>query len=428
MEERDISFESADSKDLELKESSENKENSTNLNLPKNEKDNTNIINQNKNQIKKSILFSNNNSNITNDNDFFKASILKNNNIISNLFPENKNSGLNNIENLSNININNNKKKLSCLDISDKNSTKITLVKIIDQYYYEGHLKLKNNLKSEYVIFKVINDKPFYSITPTLYYIEPEKEITINIKRFERMTINETKNVYDFLVIVVTHTKNKIEDVNDAKIYIRKEDLYSPEYQLYTFSINLDYGYNPKIYKKEVEERENILNKYNNQLNMNNISDSDEVKTHIERVKKEIKEYEDKINNIVDNVECTKNKLLKLVDDREFEIKNTLDNKTIELSKLIEENKKLKEENKYHKLNLIKIRNERDNNVKQNEQIQKNENKNNSYINNNEINNLKEEIKKLKIENDNLKNQIKKFEKIIHNKINTNFTSIKNTY
>ena len=303
MEERDISFESADSKDLELKESSENKENSTNLNLPKNEKDNTNIINQNKNQIKKSILFSNNNSNITNDNDFFKASILKNNNIISNLFPENKNSGLNNIENLSNININNNKKKLSCLDISDKNSTKknstkITLVKIIDQYYYEGHLKLKNNLKSEYVIFKVINDKPFYSITPTLYYIEPEKEITINIKRFERMTINETKNVYDFLVIVVTHTKNKIEDVNDAKIYIRKEDLYSPEYQLYTFSINLDYGYNPKIYKKEVEERENILNKYNNQLNMNNISDSDEVKTHIERVKKEIKEYEDKINNL----------------------------------------------------------------------------------------------------------------------------------
>jgi hypothetical protein len=298
MEERDVSFESVDSKDLDLKENSENKDNSSNLNLPKTEKDNTNIINQNKNQIKKSILFSNNNSNITNDNDFFKATILKNNNIISNLFPENKNSGLNNIENLSNLNINNSKNKLSCLDISDKNSTKITLVKIIDQNYYEGHLNLKNNLKSEYVIFKVINDKPFYSITPTLYYIEPEKDITINIKRFERMTINETKNVYDFLVIVVTHTKNKIEDVNDAKIYIRKEDLYSPEYQLYTFSINLDYGYNPKIYKKEVEERENILNKYNNQLNMNNITDSEEVKTHIEQVKKEIKEYEDKINNL----------------------------------------------------------------------------------------------------------------------------------
>ena len=99
-----------------------------------------------------------------------------------------------------------------------------------------------------------------------------------------------------------------------------------------------------------------------------------------------IKEYEDKLSNIVDNVESSKNKLLKLVDEREFEIKNTLNNKTIELSKLIEENEKLKEEIEYHKLNLIKIREERDNYANQNEQLQKNKNKNNSETKYNEIN------------------------------------------
>ena len=139
-----------------------------------------------------------------------------------------------------------------------------------------------------------------------------------------------------------------------------------------------------------------------------------------------IKEYEDKLSNIVDNVESSKNKLLKLVDEREFEIKNTLNNKTIELSKLIEENEKLKEEIEYHKLNLIKIREERDNYAIQNEQLQKNENKNNSETKYNEINKLKEEIKQLNVENNDLKNQINKFQKFINNKINTNFSSNKN--
>ena len=307
---KENSFESVNSNDFNEKESIDNNDQSLNSNKPEIKIDknkNTNIINENKNQIRKSIIFSSINTNITNNNDFMKATLTKNNNLISDLTSEQKDKRLNKKESYSNLkfptelsslNLNQKKIKQLCLDISDKKNTKITLVKVIDQYYYEGHLKLKNNLKKEYVIFKIINDKPFYSITPTLYYIEPDKEITINIKRFERLTINESKNVYDFLIVVVAHTENKIEDINDAKIYIRKEDLYSPEYQLYTYSISLDYGYNPNVYLREDEERENIFNQYKSQLNMNNINNIEEVKTHIEEVKKQIKEYENKIDNL----------------------------------------------------------------------------------------------------------------------------------
>ena len=305
------SFESVDSNNFN--ENTENNDNSDiikeNLNKIVDRKS-TKIIDS-QNIIKKSIIFTDSKNDIDNDN-LIINSLTKNNNLISTTFSEKNNlaneinsnkktnilSSIDNNKRKNSSSLNKDKKEQLCLDISEIKNNKITLVKIIDQYFYEGHLKLKNNLESEYVIFKIINDKQYYSITPSLYYIEPGKDITINIKRFEKLSINETKNVYDFLVVVVTHTKNTIEDVNDAKIYLRKEDLYSPEYEIYSFTINLDYGYNPNFYKKEEEERENILNQYKNQLNMNNINDPDEVRGHIEDVKKEIKEYLKKINNL----------------------------------------------------------------------------------------------------------------------------------
>lgn len=361
MKENNNSFESVSSNDKFDLENNDNEENSEKYNKNK-EKITKNIIrkstaiDEDKNQIKKSIIFSNLNSNIeTSNNNILKNNLGLKSSLISDRNSENNNKILNALENYSNqkfhqqiskLNLDTNKFKFPCLYIPDKKYTKITLIKIIDQNYFEGHLKLKNNLKSEYVIFKIINDKQFYSIAPTLYYIEPGKEFTINIKRFEKLNINEIKNVNDFLIVVATHTKNKIEDVNDAKIYIRKEDLFSPEYQLYTYTINLDYGYNPNLYKKEVEEGEDILRQYNNQLNMNNISDIEEVKRHIEKVKKEIKEYENKIKNlksilgdinkkniikqeetIFDKetfLEVSKGKIYKELDDDEDEDKNKL--------------------------------------------------------------------------------------------------------
>ena len=250
------------------------------------ENKNSNIINENKEQIRKSLMFSSlqdSSNNINNNIDIFKNSSLysKNKNFIE--------------ENLNAINTSN---KTPYLEIQDKKNTKIILVKVIDQNYYEGHLRLKNNFKSEYLIFKILNDKQIYSITPCLYFIEPGKDIIINIKRFEKLTINEVKNIFDYIIVLVAHTKNKIDDVNDAKIYINKNDIYSPEYQLYSYSIVLDYGFNPKIYDKEEKERKNVFNKYESQLNMNKIIDIEKVKFHINDVKKDIQIYQDKIKDL----------------------------------------------------------------------------------------------------------------------------------
>ena len=310
MKENNYSFESVSSTDKNDIQNIENKDNLFSFNNNKESiinsiKRKSTALDEDKNQIKKSIIFSGLNGNIDNNNN--KNQLTIKSSLLSDRNSKNNNKILSAIENYSNqqfhqqiskLNLNTDKIKFPCLYIPDKKNTKITLIKIIDQNFFEGHLKLKNNLKNEYVVFQIINDKPFYSIAPTLYYIEPGKELTINIKRFEKLSINEIKNVNDFLIVVTSHTKNKIEDVNEAKNYIRKEDLFSPEYQLYTYTINLDYGYNPNLYKKEEEERDEILKQYNNQLNMNNIKDIEEVKRHIEKVKNEIKEYENKIKNL----------------------------------------------------------------------------------------------------------------------------------
>ena len=308
MKENNNSFESVSSTDKNDIQNIENKDNLFSFNNNKESitnsiKRKSTAIDEDKNQIKKSIIFSSLNGNIDNN----KNQLLIKSSLISDRNSQNNNKILNAIENYSNqqfheqiskLNLNTEKIKFPCLYIPDKKNTKLTLIKIIDQNFFEGHLKLKNNLKNEYVVFQIINDKPFYSIAPTLYYIEPGKELTINIKRFKKLSINEIKNVNDFIIVVASHTKNKIEDVNEAKNYIIKEDLFSPEYQLYTYTINLDYGYNPNLYKKEEEERDEILKQYNNQLNMNNIRDIEEVKSHIEKVKNEIKEYHNKIKNL----------------------------------------------------------------------------------------------------------------------------------
>ena len=246
-------------------------------------------INESKEQIRKSLMFSKNiessDINIINNIDIFKNQKLVEG------FGLNKNK-------IESLNSNRNTKLTPFLEILDKKNTKIVLVKVIDQNYFEGHLRLKNNLKSEYLIFKILNEKQIYSITPCLYYIEPGKDIVINIKRFEKLTINETKNVLDYLIVIIAHTKNKIEDVNDAKIYINKNDIYSPDYQLYSYSITLDYGFNYKIYEQEEKERKNIFDKYESQLNINRITDVEKIKKYINNVKKDIEIYQNKISDL----------------------------------------------------------------------------------------------------------------------------------
>ena len=258
---------------------------------------NSNIINESKTQIRKSLMFSNHENTSNNLNDINKIDIIKNSSTFFKNEKINGDWGLTE-EIFKNKNPGQKDNSIPFLDIQDKKNTKIVLIKVIDQNYYEGHLKLKNNLQSEYLIFKILNEKQVYSITPCLYYIEPGKEIIINIKRFEKLTINEAKNASDYLIVIVAHTKNKIEDVNDAKIYINKNDIYSPEYQLYSFNITLDYGYNYKTYEKEEKDMRNIYDKYESQLNINKITDVEIIKNLMNNLKKEIEIYQKKIDEL----------------------------------------------------------------------------------------------------------------------------------
>ena len=242
-----------------------------------------------------------------------------------------------------------------------------------------------------------------------------------DIQRNNNITLDNLKNNYEQKLIELNN-EHQIE-VESLKNDI--DNLEEKEKEL-----------NDK-YEKELSEKDKIILNLNNKIEelQNNLSEKTEENYRMKNSfdlmtqqyeqkfnddkNKLIKDYEDKINNIVDNVECTKNKLLKLVDDREFDIKNILDTKKTELFKLNEENEKLKEEIECHKLNVIRMRDERDYLANQNEQLKKNENQYqcNSQIQNNEINQLNEEIRKLCEENDDLKCQITKLDKIIYGKI-----------
>ncbi len=408
-----------------------------------NEKEKKILSNKLNKPVIKNLKTTSNNTEKNISNNSYENQNLKTNNIY------NDNNNLNNINNIINQNEKIKSKK-------NKKSKKINIPNL--------PIKKKKSFSPE-LTSSVLNAKLYLSENYSKNYINEIRNIYKKEKEeldFKNKTLqNNLDSLKEKLTEQINELTKQLEtnQINNKKAFHNLKKKYEQKLiQLnneHEVEINILKSDIEKLnqkenelnekYKKELSEKDKIILNLNNNIYklQNNLLEKTEenykMKNSFDLMSQQykqqfnddknklIKEYEDKLSNIVDNVESSKNKLLKLVNDREFEIKNTLDNKTIELSKLIEENKKLKEENKYHKLNLIKIRNERDNYVKQNEQIQKNENKNNSYITNNEINNLKEEIKKLKIENDNLKNQIKKFEKIIHNKINTNFTSIKNT-
>ena len=49
------------------------------------------------------------------------------------------------------INKDKEKYKDSWIGIDSQNITKIILIKVVDQCYFEGHLRLKNNLDNEYI-------------------------------------------------------------------------------------------------------------------------------------------------------------------------------------------------------------------------------------------------------------------------------------
>ena len=194
------------------------------------------------------------------------------------------------------INLNQEKYKDSWIEITSHSISKIILIKIIDQCHFEGHLHLKNNLNSEYISGKFINNKNYYTITPSFFFIKPEGEIIINIKRFYKLAPDEpSSNVNDKILMFIAKSKNVIEDLNDAKVYLRKDDIFSPDYQLFSFSLILDNGHNPIYYNKLIEERKKQMELFYDKININEVKTPNVIKVYIEELKKNIDDYKLKI-------------------------------------------------------------------------------------------------------------------------------------
>ena len=155
---------------------------------------------------------------------------------------------------------------------------------------------MKNKLDSEYILAKFINSKNYYTITPSLFFIKPKSEIMINIKRFYKLATDEpSSKIKDNILLMVGKTKNEIEDLNDVKFHLRKDDIYSPKNQLFSYSLILDNGYNPLYYDNLVEERKKRINLFYSKTNVNEITDPNLIREHIDKVKVSIQEYKYKI-------------------------------------------------------------------------------------------------------------------------------------
>jgi len=232
------------------------------------------------------------------------------------------------------INIDKDKYQDSWIDICSTNITKIVLIKVVDQCYFEGHLHLKNNLDTEFILVKFINNKYYYMITPSIFFIKPRNEIIINIKMFFKLSpdtpLNKEK---DTILMMAKKTINKIDDLNDVKIYLKDEDIYSQDYQLFSFSLILDNGYNPIYYDKLIEDRKKNIDAFYAKTNINEIKNINTIKEHIEDMKINIREYKNKIKKI----------------EKEFEVI---------LEKIENQNIMNKENNKQEQINKIMVNKE----------------------------------------------------------------------
>ena len=368
-------------------------------------------------------------------------SILKNN---SNYNPcDNQNQNLNNFSNSENQIINNelpenikiDKINLPCQPLQNTFSTQPNSTVLNSKLYFADNYskeyvnELRNVFRKEKEELEFKNktlqnnlDSLKFKFTEQMNDLTKQLE---DIQRNNNITLESLKNNYEQKLIELNN-EHQIE-VDSLKHEIESLEEKGNELN--------------NQYQKDMNEKQEIISNLNNTIEdlKNTLSKKNEenykMKNSFDLMTKQyeqkfnddkeklIKEYEDKINNIVDNVECTKNKLLKLVDDREFDIKNALDTKKSELNKLNEENQKLKEEVECHKLNVIRMRDERDYLANQNEQLKKCESQYqcDGQIQTNEINRLNEENRKLCEENDDLKCQITKLDKLIYGKIRPTF-------
>ncbi|MCQ2818516.1 MAG: hypothetical protein MJ252_14705, partial [archaeon] len=160
-------------------------------------------------------------------------------------------------------------------------NTKIVLMKILDNVYFEGHLYL-NNLTYCHLVIKIKCDKKEYTITPTLTFIKPKSNRIINIKKFLRFQSSEENNNSNgnYLEVYAYKSENEIneyEDINLDKCFFEREKNLTDQYQLLKIPIEEDNGNDPIIFKKYLDGRKNIMAEMSYFFDMNLCTDKDDI-------------------------------------------------------------------------------------------------------------------------------------------------------
>ena len=381
---------------------------------------NKNLINSELNQIHL--------SNIDIENDMMNQS--KQNN---SLYIEQNN--INNIDYSKNINeeiLNNDEKKEIINNTAKKKETSKDIINQVS--IFNSNLLIKDNYSKEYVneIKKVFRK---------------EKEFLEYKNKSLQYSLDKIKLEFSDQINTISKELEDIQNNNIININALKENYQnqisslksSHENEINTLQntitqLNNELNNLKENYTQEIKEKNNLINDLKNEnerLNFEIKNKNEELikaqnsfeimskqyeKEFSEEKSKIINDYEIKIEEIVKSVESTKNNLMNLIEQREFDMKNILDEKNKEIFKLNELNKKMKAELESHKINLINIKSNKENLYKENQKLKNEIHKLDcdTQLQVNEIMRIQQENQTLYEENNKLKIELNKLDNIIY--------------
>ena len=384
---------------------------------------NKNLINSEFNQIHL--------SNIDIENDMMNQS--KQNNSL--YIEQNNINNINNIDYSKNINeeiLNNDEKKEIINNTAKKKETSKDIINQVS--IFNSNLLIKDNYSKEYVneIKKVFRK---------------EKEFLEYKNKSLQYSLDKIKLEFSDQINTISKELEDIQNNNIININALKENYQnqisslksSHENEINTFQntitqLNNELNNLKENYTQETKEKNNLINDLKNEnerLNFEIKNKNEELikaqnsfeimskqyeKEFSEEKSKIINDYEIKIEEIVKSVESTKNNLMNLIEQREFDMKNILDEKNTEIFKLNELNKKMKAELESHKINLINIKSNKENLYKENQKLKNEIHKLDcdTQLQVNEIMRIQQENQTLYEENNKLKIELNKLDNIIY--------------
>ena len=389
--------------------------NNINENLPKKYSSTTYYLNKYKNKSPKNIehqTYGYSNRNLINkSNDNYSYNNNSNNNNNNFLLENSNNSSINNVSNLKSNSVFN--KKLLLADNYSKeyiNEIKKIFKKEKDELEYKNkilessinRLKIEFNERVAYLTKELDNSQSNNLLNIKALKDNYEDKID-EIKKNNEMEVSSLKEE----IINFQNDKNQLNDsflgeINAKNIVIQN---------LQKENQNLKNELNIK--NTEIEKLKNSFEELTYQYENKYEDDKKQI----------INDYEQKIKEIVEKVENSKNSLISMVDKREMDIKEILEQKNNEIQSLNMNINRLKDELNCHKTNLIKIRDEKNNLIKENQFIKNMnfQNECNGQVQTSEINNLKKENETLYEQIDKLKIELSKLDRMIYGKVRTNF-------